>query len=368
MLERLLVLAFLLPIPAAAAEPLEGPMRQVERVRGLAFDAPVEVVSIPRADLRKTLEAQIAKSSTLPIAEHLSILQALQLIERQGGALERLMELYEAQVLAFYDPDTRNYYTFDQAPGGAALDETMVEAVAVHELTHALQDQKFDAGARLRALENDWDAQLAYHAVLEGEATFVMLAALLGRMGVTLDQIIATDQIVSAIASMGALNPGFPADAPPYFVESMKFPYLRGLELVVEMYRREGWAGVDRLHASPPRSSEEVMNPDLYLARTAEERGACKPGEATLATTLGAFHWTFLLGDEAGSGWASDCVRVTRRDSGFQIEGASGWDSESDAVQFAAALRRFLAERKVSKAKVDRKGTGVSFRWFAPAQ
>jgi hypothetical protein len=367
MLERLLALALLFPIPLAASDPLEEPMRQVERFRGLAFDAPVEVVTVPRADLRKTLEAQIAKSSTLPVGEYLSILQALQLLEQDEGALERLMELYEAQVLAFYDPETRKYYTFDQAPGGAPLDETMAEAVAVHELTHALQDQKFDAGARLRALETDWDAQLAYHAVLEGEATFVMLAALLGRMGVTLDQITETDDVVSAIAAMGALNPGFPADAPPYFVESLKFPYLRGLELVVEMYRREGWAGVDRLHASPPRSSEEVMDPELYLARTSPGRGACEAGKATLATTLGAFHWTFLLGEEAGSGWASDCVRVTRRGSGFQVEGASGWDSEADAAQFAEELRRFLAGKAVRKPKVDRKGTAVAFRWFAAA-
>ncbi|MFN2443560.1 MAG: hypothetical protein ABR517_12825 [Thermoanaerobaculia bacterium] len=367
MLERLLVLALLFPIAAAASEPLEGPMRDVERVRGLAFEAPVEVVTVPRADLRKTLEAQIAKSSTLPVGEYLSILNALGLIRREEADLERLMELYEAQVLAFYDPDTHKYYTFDQAPGEAAMDETMVEAVAVHELTHALQDQKFNAGARLRALEPEWDAQLAYHSVLEGEATFVMLAALLGRMGVTLEQITATDDIVAGIAAMGALNPGFPADAPPYFVESLKFPYLRGLELVVAMYRQDGWAGVDRLHANPPRSSEEVMNPELYLARTGAAPAACAARKATLATTLGAFHWTFLLGEEAGSGWASDCVRVTRRGSTFQIEGTSGWDSEADAVQFAEELRRFLAGRNVKKPKVDRKGIDVSFRWVSVA-
>ncbi len=249
------------------------------------------------------------------------------------------------------------------------MNETMAEAVAVHELTHALQDQKFGAGARLRALENDWDAQLAYHSVLEGEATFVMLAALLGRMGVSLDQITATDDVVSAIATMGTMNPGFPEDAPPYFVESLKFPYLKGLELVVEMYRRDGWAGVDRLHRSPPRSTEEVMDPELYLARAESLPAArCAEPKAILATTLGAFHWSFLLGDEAGGGWASDCVRVSRRPKGMQIEGSSRWDTEADAAQFAAALEEFLGAKSVRGTRVDRKGTGVSFRWFAPAQ
>ncbi|HSN69218.1 MAG TPA: hypothetical protein VLV48_08240, partial [Thermoanaerobaculia bacterium] len=193
MFKHLLAVLLLAPLQLAASEPLEKQMEEVERFRGLEFEAPVEVVSVPRADLRKTLQEQIAKSSTLPLPEYLSILEALQLIDSTQGAVEKLMELYEAQVLAFYDPETRKYYTFDKAPGGGAMDATMADAVAVHELTHALQDQAFGAGARLRALENDWDAQLAYHAVLEGEATFVMLAALLGRMGVTLEQITAND-------------------------------------------------------------------------------------------------------------------------------------------------------------------------------
>ncbi len=360
-------LAFALLFPfLAASHPLDSEMREVESVRGLRFERPVEVVTVPRADLRKTLEAQIAKSSPIPVADYLAALGALQLLDRQQGAIDRLMELYEAQVLAFYDPETRKYYAFDAAPGGEAMPPMMQEAVAVHELTHALQDQRFDAGARLRALEKDWDAQLAYHSVLEGEATFVMLAALLGKMGVGIEQITGNDDVVSAIAAMGTLNPGMPADAPRYFVESLKFPYLRGLELVVAMYRREGWKGVDKLHANPPRSTEEVMDPELYLARTGAASGAvCAERKAMLATTLGAFHWSFLLGDDAGGGWASDCVRVTRGAKGFDVEGSSSWDSEKDASEFAAALETFLGEKKLAKRKVQRKGNAVTFRWFA---
>lgn len=361
-----LALAVFFPF-LAPSQSLDAEMRDVESVRGLTFERPVEVVTVPRGDLRKTLEAQIAKSSPIPVADYLAILGALQFLDRQQGALDRLMELYEAQVLAFYDPETRKYYAFDAAPGGEAMPAMMRDAVAVHELTHALQDQRFDAGARLRALEKDWDAQLAYHAVLEGEATFVMLAALLGKMGVGIEQITGNDDIVAAIAAMGALNPGFPEGAPRYFVESLKFPYLRGLELVVAMYRRDGWKGVDRLHSNPPRSTEEVIDPALYLARTAKATaGACAERKATLATTLGAFHWSFLLGDDAGRGWASDCVRVTRGARGYDVEGSSAWDSEKDATEFAAALETFLGEKQLAKRKVQRKGTAVTFRWFAP--
>ena len=45
--------------------------------------------------------------------------------------------------------------------------------INVHELTHALQDQHFHIGERDLALRDDTDANLAYHAVIEGEASLV---------------------------------------------------------------------------------------------------------------------------------------------------------------------------------------------------
>ncbi len=118
MLRTRLALALLVSLPLSASQPIDEQMREVEKVRGIAFDAPVEVVTVPRTDLARILEEQIAKSSTLPVGDYLSILRALQLIESEDGALDRLMEIYQSQVLAFYDPDSRKYYTFDKAPGG----------------------------------------------------------------------------------------------------------------------------------------------------------------------------------------------------------------------------------------------------------
>ena len=110
------------------------------------------------------------------------------------------------------------------------------------------------------------------------------------------------------------------------------------------------------------------MNPEMYLARVdAPASPRCAREKAALATTLGAFHWSFLLGEDAGEGWASDCVSVTRRSGGLEIAGTSTWDSESDATEFAQGLRSFLDGKKdLRKTKVDRKGAAVSFRWTAP--
>ncbi len=362
-----LLVALLVAAPAAAAE-IDAARAEVERIRGLEFERSVEVIVLPRTELRKTLEAQIAKDASLPLADYMDVLAALHLIERREGALDALMEVYEAQVLAFYDPSTGTYTTFDTPPGGLEAAALLGDAVAVHELTHALQDQVFDAGDRLKGLESSWDAQLAYHAVLEGEATLVMLAGLMGRMGVSLEDIVANDELVATMNRMADMAPGMPADAPPYFVESLKFPYLRGLSLVIEAYRHGGWDAVDRLHENPPRNTEVVLRPGLYFARVENGRaaaaspGGCPAGEALLATTLGEFHWSFLLGDEAGRGWESDCVRASREENAMAVDGTSSWESEADAEEFAAALRTLLAKRD-AEPRVERDGTVVAFGW-----
>lgn len=363
MLIRLLVL-LALALPSLAADPADPPVGEVERIRKLTFLEPVEVEVVPRADLRKVLEAHIARESPIPLQEHMRVLEALFLVPESASGLDRLMELYEAQVLAFYDPATRKYTVFDSAPPGAEAVGLMGDAVAVHELTHALQDQRFDAGKKIRALERDWDAQLAYHAVLEGEATLVMLASVVGKLGIPLEQVAANEDLVSSMSAMAELGQGFPDDAPRYFVELLKFPYLAGLDLVLRAWRRGGWDAVSLLHQNPPRSSEEVLRPELYFARQGNGIPArCEP-KGLIATPLGEFHWRFLLGEEAAAGWDFDCIRATEVDGEIRIEGSSGWESEADAKEFADSLTKLLADHATDGEVVVTKRS-VRFAWVS---
>ena len=62
------------------------------------------------------------------------------------------------------------------------------------------------------------------------------------------------------------IDPGVPR----YFVESLKFPYLEGLKLCVEGYRRGGWKMLDKMDANPPRTTREVLHPGDYFVMTGE--------------------------------------------------------------------------------------------------
>lgn len=350
--------------PSQAAD-LAEPTAIVEQIRGLAFRFPVAQQTIDRAALRPLLRRQIDRDLPMPAAEFFAVMRALQLIGDEPDVLDQLLDLYESQVLAFYDPLAHKYFKINN-PAGSVSVPGFEQIVAVHELTHALQDQHFDAGSRMVKVLDDWDAQLAYRAVLEGEASLVMIAALQQNLGSTLDQLVESGGLDDAIELVASADGG-EGEAPPYFIEEMKFPYVAGIRFVAEIYRRGGWKLVDKLHSAPPVSTEQVLDPDLYLS---DSVGMSRlPSDKTskdrmLTTSLGVFHWRFLLGETAASGWAGDLVSVTRKGKGYGVEIQTLWDEPGQARAFAKSLTELLSSRGI-KSDVKIQGLHVRIAYAA---
>lgn len=364
-----LLLLFLLA-SCAQASPLKPGMDAVEAIRGLEFKQDVRNVTIDRAELAKHLREQIDQTSPYPIEDWVRILRALQLVDGQPDQLiPKLLGLYEAQVLAFYDPQSHTYYSIKQLPklpeGAAKLadPEMLEETVMVHELTHALQDQHFKLAEREKALAPDSDANLAYHSVLEGEAVLVMMAHVLRKSGVDFNEVIGDPSVLGAISSAAQADTMIEPGTPKYFAEMLKFPYIKGLEFVVAAYRRGGWKELDRVHANPPRSTREILHPEEYFARTSNGRAfdATKPKDALSAEHLGEFHWRFLVGAENATGWLDDRA-VVYRDGRVTID--TKWESAERAAKFAEAYAAFLQNRGLD-AKVARDGANVKASYTA---
>jgi hypothetical protein len=354
-----------------AGPPAPGPGQEieaVERLRERKFKAPVVQKTIRREELRKYLTDQFARELPVSLEDYLRVLDALELIENREGMADSLLKLFESQVLAFYDPATDVYFALDKPPGGLEFNEFLSGAVAIHELTHALQDQHFRAGDRLLAMKGNADAQTAYQAVLEGEAMLVMAAWLFEQLGQDLDAMVGNDALLTSLSMMSELNPGVPEGTPAYFVEGLKFPYLAGLRLVLMAYRRGGWEAVDSLHKNPPASTEQVLHAEKFFAKAAEVVPAHIPPQKNknlMTDTMGEFGWRFLLGEEAASGWGGDSVQVREGAGGaLSVSIETIWDTEEDARQFAAAYEHLLKSRTRTPA-VQRDGRRVSVRYTA---
>ena len=105
----------------------------------------------------------------------------LGLIRKDFKLRDYVVQLLREQVAGYYEPKTKEFYL------AAWLPVSDQKRVIAHELVHALQDQHFD----LRRFENwpkgDSDAELAAHALVEGEATLVMIEYDFDERGAKLD-------------------------------------------------------------------------------------------------------------------------------------------------------------------------------------
>ena len=363
-MRRVLAVALWAIVHAAMAAGAIHPdaLAAVERIRGHAFAHAVDSTMISRVELPRILHQRLAEGTYPPAADYVTVLRALELIGDGDKAIEGMIDLYSSQVMAFYDLDEHRYYAIDSPPAGLsnelAAAPIMAEAIEVHELTHALQDQRFGAGSRAQQLRQDWDAQLAYQSVLEGEATLVMLAWMGERSGLSLDQVVASDTIIEALAGQAtALSGGGGAER--YFAESLTFPYVSGLRFIAGAYRRGGWAAVDAIDRNPPATTAEIIDPAGYAAARSHDP-APLPGSsrALLLTHLGVFNWRFLLGD-LPPGWRGDVTAVLQDERcQTSVLTESQWASEESARKFAESYLRFLEGRGVG-ARSSRRGNVV---------
>lgn len=366
---RAACLLFVFLASCAEASPLAPGMKAVEQIRGRKFTGEVRTVAIDRAELSKHLEEQMAKTTPYPLEDWGRVLRALQLVDIDGKQIvPKLLALYESQVLAFYDPHSHTYYSIKQLPNlpeaaKVADPKVLEETVMVHELTHALQDQLFQLSKKEKSLMRDTDANMAYHAVLEGEAVLVMVAHMLQKNGVNLDEVIKDDAMLGMITSSVQADQMLDPSTPKYFAEMLKFPYLEGLKFVIAAYRRGGWAELDKVHANPPRSTREVLHPEEYFAarKPAPAFDAAKPQGAIAAEHLGEFHWRYLVGADAATGWRNDRA-VVHQDGRVELD--TEWDDAERATKFAAAYQSFLTKRGID-AKITRDGAKVRTTYTA---
>lgn len=353
---------------------LDKTMRDVEQIRQLKFIHPVDTIALDRSVLPSMLRKQMEKSMPYSWDDYMVVLGSLHLVDPSTKNLEdKLLNLLNSQVLAFYDPDSHVYYSIKQpptglpdVPAGVSLDES----VAAHELTHALQDQHFRLGERDRALRDETDGGMALHAVAEGEATLVMLGDMTAPMGATIDQIAKNDAMLGAMSTASSAM-AMGGDAPRYFVESLAFPYVSGLKFIAAAYRKGGWAAVNKIYDSPPTSTREILHPEEYFAgkRTtnAFDDKTPVPVRQHLLTIehLGEFHWGFLVGVENARGWEGDRVTISQNehcDPTVLVQ--TKWETSAQAAAFRTAYAAFLKKEKVD-AHFDTRGNEVDAAYGA---
>ena len=334
--------------------------RAVEEVRGRRFSGAVPASEMNPSALKTFLRGKLVDSFPAAPEDTLRSLAVLGLIERTPDLLERLLDFYASQVVAFYDPEPRRFYVVRGA--GAALEGTGSEELAErllfsHELTHALQDQSLRLDRRFRSLRDDGDRALALQCLLEGEATLVMVRVALRDLPGA-DE--AAEEALAPLLSAGALErANVPKGLPDFFVDQLFFPYVEGTAYVRRAVSRGGWKEVDRLWNEPPISTSEILHdgrrpPPASDLLPADAARIAPPGSRHLySDTVGEWATRYLLrrslaeeeSVEAVSGWRGDRIAFYVSGGSFSYVWRLRFDTHGSAALFETAFRKARAGR-----------------------
>ena len=363
--------------PATAKEraAVEELIRAAESVRQLRLRRRV-MIEIEDGDaIAQSLRSQIEEEE---IERARLVYGALGLLDAEEDLYSMFAGVLGEQVIGYYDPDTGRLVIRDDVMAGLAGSfgpEQAQEAslVLVHELVHALQDQRLGLGESYQK-ERTADADNAFRAVVEGDATLAMLAEALRQQGIPLSAATAGIQQMGDYVDLDALVRGEKLDdAPAILRVTLVAPYLRGLQFAAAVQGRGGWPAVNNAHRRPPATTEQVLHPDKYFAREQAETIQIPKSRALLAAgfdrveedTLGELELSVYLGqgrasgthEQAAAGWAGDQLAVYQRDEKTAVIWWTSWDSELDAQEAFAAARS--VSPKDSSARVERKGRAV---------
>jgi hypothetical protein len=264
------------------------------------------------------------------------LMKLLEVASARFDMKRALRALIEQELAGFYDPVEDALYVNSELEGKPS------EAALIHELVHALQDQHFDLGRRMRAAVTS-DEIGVLSLLAEGDATSAMIE--LPERGRV------PESTLRAMAAFGALV----AEATPSDVEvpallrrSLYAPYTDGLLIVEGLREAGGWAAVDALWRATPKQSAQLLHPESVLPGETPMAAAphWRDRKASFDDVIGE-HGLRLLFEEwqarakaeaAAAGWRADRLSVFADDAGGALVWQLVFASSEDADE---ALRAF---------------------------
>jgi hypothetical protein len=290
------------------------------------------------------------------------LLKRLGLLPADANLEALVLELYGAQVLAYYQPEDGHFYIISRNQPFGATDKIVV----AHEYTHALQDQHFDLKDNTISDPTQGDAQLAQLAVIEGDATLTSQLWATDNLGLG-------DMLQLLLDGITGLDQASLEGIPLVLRRQLEFPYTEGMQFVTALHDRGGFDAVDQAIQTPPASTEQILHPEKYAASEApvdvyppDLLGNLGDGwHSVYEQTLGELGIQILAvgsdqppvdipglpvewpHSEVAAGWGGDRLRMYESETGqWLIAWQTAWDTQADADEFAtrlAALRDTFA-------------------------
>jgi hypothetical protein len=316
----------------------------VERERGLEFKEPVQVVFARDEDLER--ELLTGANDDEEQEEFEGVWRALGLLDASTD-LESIAERFlSGGVTGFYDPTENRLMVKVVEPTPFA------RSTLAHELTHALDDQRFE----LERPQSDGEGDFAFKALVEGSAERIET--------LYLDSLSDDDRVKARLEAEEFTEDDFLSDVPEIVLFAIAAPYVFGESLVDAIVGQGGVTLLDRAFEQPPTTSEHLMDPFTYLKGEASTTVATPTAPVAPISTgvLGRLGLFLALRNgirplaawQAADGWDGDRYVLWHEEASSCLRATVAAESEGDAAELASALREWATAR--TNAQVDSVG------------
>lgn len=330
------------PAPAGGQAALEAAVAElstfVAEARGAPFPEPVTVELLEGQAFNDRLLADFEEErADIELVGRLFV--AMGLLEADQDLYEIFRDFLGVGVLGFYDPETGELVV-----RGAEI-TPYTRSTIVHELVHAYDDQRFELD-RPALDEADDESSLGFTALVEGNAVRIQRAWEAELSAAERNALMAEQFAAVAGVDLG--------DVPLVLLAQIDFPYSSGPDLVEALVRAGGEARVDAAFGAPPVTSEQVIDPALYLEGEGPLPVPSPPadgdvidqgsyGELTLLITLGDV-LDAETARQAAQGWGGDAYVAWREGEATCVRTVFRMDTPRDLAELVAAWRMWVEE------------------------
>jgi hypothetical protein len=336
---------------AAIVSTTAAVLKETSELRELSILKAVKSGAQSRADIERMIIKNL-DSDTTPEEMHATevLLRALGLAPKEFAYRSFLIKLLTEQVAGYYDPKAQQFYLADW------IELEGQKPVMAHELTHALQDQHFNLKRFEKWPKGDSDAELAAHALIEGDATLAMTLYMAKNPLVAL-------AFIRSLGSQELATEQF-KQAPRALRESLLFPYEEGSAWATQLYKRGGWEMVSQAFTKLPQSTEQILHADKYFSYEAPQKITLPDFKTVLGPSWkridydvnGEWGYSLILDEflnnstdakQASAGWAGDrfALYETNKPEETFVAQLTAWDTPQDAREFFDAYSKRTAKR-----------------------
>ncbi len=345
-------------------------MQRLSELTGMPVRHKLRFQSISRAQVGAFLDDRVHETiKPKDIANEQAALEFFGFLPNGFDLQKVTLDLMTEQAAAFYDFDKKALFLTDWAP--VSIRDTAV----VHELAHALADQNFHLGKYTRKVENDDEKSTARQAVVEGQASYLMLAYAASESGkppfsVHPDPASYDDSVVPT-----GDYPVFD-HAPLYLRMSLVFPYTWGTGFQAALVDKFGRDGFTAPFRRAPVSTRQIIHPESYFSgeqpRSVELPRPPRGFKVIFEGDLGELDHRVLIqqfvslaaAKRISPEWRGGGFRVARekRTHRLLLYYASEWSHEANAAEFAKIYRKCLEGKSMKMDFLREESDGFSGR------